>query len=56
MLIIVAANLFGYYLTWENIPNNLLKAVSGIASNKYLVLLLLTYIPGISLLLPNLIY
>jgi tripartite ATP-independent transporter DctM subunit len=41
MLIIVAANLFGYYLTWENIPNNLLKAVSGIASNKYLVLLIL---------------
>ncbi len=34
MLIIVAANLFGYYLTWENIPNNLLKAVSGIATNK----------------------
>ena len=41
MLIIVAANLFGYYLTWENIPNNLLKAVSGIATNKYLVLLIL---------------
>ena len=41
MLIIVAANLFGYYLTWENIPNNLLKAVSGIASNKYLILLIL---------------
>ena len=41
MLIIVAANLFGYYLTWENIPNTLLKAVSGIATNKYLVLLIL---------------
>ena len=41
MLIIVAANLFGYYLTWENIPNTLLRAVSGIATNKYLVLLIL---------------
>ena len=41
MLIIVAANLFGYYLTWENIPNTLLKSVSGIASNKYLILLIL---------------
>ena len=41
MLIIVSASLFGYYLNWENIPNMLLAAVSGIASNKYLVLLVL---------------
>ena len=41
MLIIVAANLFGYYLTWENIPNTLLKSVSGLTSNKYLMLLVL---------------
>lgn len=41
MLIIVAASLFGYYLNWENIPNALLNAVSGIASNKYLMLLVL---------------
>ena len=44
MLIIVAANLFGYYLNWENIPNKLLAAVSGIASNKYLVLLILNVV------------
>lgn len=41
MLIIVSASLFGYYLNWENIPNMLLNSVAGIASNKYLVLLLL---------------
>ncbi|MBE6908633.1 MAG: TRAP transporter large permease [Ruminococcaceae bacterium] len=44
MLIIVAATLFGYYLNWENIPNMLLKAVSGLASNKYLILLLLNVV------------
>ncbi len=44
MLIIVAATLFGYYLNWENIPNKLLNAVSGIASNKYLVLLVLNVV------------
>ena len=41
MLIIVSASLFGYYLNWENIPNMLLESVAGIASNKYLVLLVL---------------
>lgn len=41
MLIIVSASLFGYYLNWENIPTALLHAVEGIASNKYLVLLVL---------------
>lgn len=44
MLIIVAASLFGYYLNWENIPNKLLAAVSGIANNKYLILLLLNVV------------
>jgi tripartite ATP-independent transporter DctM subunit len=41
MLIIVAASLFGYYLNWENIPNKLLAAVSGLTSNKYLLLIVL---------------
>ena len=41
MMIIVSASLFGYYLNWENIPTTLLHAVEGIASNKYLVLLVL---------------
>lgn len=44
MLIIVAATLFGYYLNWENIPNMLVNAVSGLASNKYLILLLLNVV------------
>ncbi len=41
MLIIVSASIFGYYLNWESIPNKVLNAVSGIASNKYMVLLVL---------------
>lgn len=41
MLIIVSASIFGYYLNWENIPNKVLNAVSGVASNKYAVLLIL---------------
>lgn len=44
MLIIVAASLFGYYLNWENIPNMLLNAVQGIASNKILILLVLNLV------------
>ncbi len=44
MLIIVAATLFGYYLNWENIPTMLVKAVSGLASSKFLVLLLLNVV------------
>ena len=41
MLIIVSASIFGYYLNWENIPNKVLNAVSGVASNKIAVLLIL---------------
>lgn len=41
MLIIISASVFGYYLNWENIPNKVLAAVSGVASNKYAVLLIL---------------
>ena len=44
MLIIVAATLFGYYLNWENIPNKLVAAVSGVANNKYVVLLILNVV------------
>ena len=41
MLIIVSASVFGYYLNWESIPNKVLAMVSGIATNKYAVLLIL---------------
>lgn len=44
MLIIVAASVFGYYLNWENIPNKVLKSVSGVASNKYAVLFILNLV------------
>ena len=44
MLIIVAATLFGYYLNWEQIPNMLVQAVSGLAENKLLILLLLNVV------------
>lgn len=44
MLIIVSASIFGYYLNMENIPTTLTKMVTGIASNKYLVLLILNLV------------
>lgn len=44
MLIIVAASLFGYYLNWENIPNKLVAAVSGLTTNKYAILLILNIV------------
>ncbi len=44
MFIIIAASLFGYYLNWEDIPNRLLAAVSGVADNKYLILLMLNFV------------
>ena len=44
MLIIVSASIFGYYLNWENIPNKVLNAVSGVASNKFAVLMILNLV------------
>ncbi len=38
VLIIVAANVFGYYLNWERIPQMLTSWLLGITQNKYLML------------------
>lgn len=40
VLIIVGANLFGYYLNWERIPQAITSGLLGITQNKYLMLLL----------------
>ena len=41
VLIIVAANIFGYYMTWEQIPQLITEAMLQITDNKYLMLLLI---------------
>lgn len=38
VLIIVAANVFGYYLSWEGIPQKLTHTLLNITTNKYLML------------------
>ncbi len=38
VLIIVAANVFGYYLNWEGIPQRLTSLLLGITTNKYVML------------------
>lgn len=38
VLIIVAANIFGYYMTWEGIPQMVARLLLGITQNKYLML------------------
>lgn len=40
VLIIVAANVFGYYLSWEGIPQALTTTMLGITKNKYVMLLI----------------
>ena len=40
ILIIVAANVFGYYMTWEMIPMHLTTVLLNVTSNKWLMLLL----------------
>lgn len=40
VLIIVAANIFGYYLNWERIPQMITSFLLGVTNNKYLMLLL----------------
>lgn len=40
VLIIVAANVFGYYLSWEQIPQKLTTLLLGITSNKYIMLMI----------------
>ena len=41
VLIIIAASVFGYYMTWQMIPQQLTGLLLGITSNKYLMLLLI---------------
>ncbi len=41
VLIIVSASVFGYYLNWERIPQNLTAMLLGITTNKYLMLAIL---------------
>lgn len=40
MIILCAANVFSYYLSWERIPAQLSEFIIGIAGNKYVFLLL----------------
>ncbi|WP_243009249.1 TRAP transporter large permease [Clostridium sp. AM58-1XD] len=39
IFIIIGANLFGYYLTWERIPNAVSTLILGLTQNKFLFLL-----------------
>ena len=40
ILVIVAANIFGYYMSWENIPKALTTSLLNITTNKWLMLML----------------
>lgn len=40
MMILCAANLFSYYMSWENIPSQLTQLLLALTNNKYLFLLL----------------
>lgn len=41
VLIVVSASVFGYYMTWERIPQMLASGLLGITQNKYLMLFLI---------------
>lgn len=41
ILIIVAANVFGYYMSWERIPQMLTNLLLGITQNKYVMLMII---------------
>ncbi len=41
VLIIVSANVFGYYMNWEMIPQKLTSGLLNITSNKYLMLMII---------------
>ncbi len=41
ILVIVAANIFGYYMSWERIPTMLTTLLLGITTNKWLMLLMI---------------
>ena len=40
MMILCAANLFSYYMSWENVPSTLTNALLNLMSNKYVFLIL----------------
>ncbi|WP_352398667.1 TRAP transporter large permease [[Clostridium] aminophilum] len=44
VLIIVAANVFGQYMTWQGIPGMISKALLGVTTNKYAMLLIINAI------------
>lgn len=44
VLIIISANIFGYYMTWEMIPNMVAKALLGITENKYVMLMIINVV------------
>lgn len=44
VLIIVAASVFGYYLTWERIPQDLTQMLVELTDNKYLLLALINLV------------
>ena len=44
VLIIISANLFGYYMTWEQIPNMVAEAMLGITQNKYVMLMIINVV------------
>lgn len=41
LLVIVAASVFGYYMSWERIPQSLAKTLLDIAGNKYTMLMVI---------------
>ncbi len=40
ILVIVAANIFGYYMSWENIPKMITTSLLGITQNKWVMLIM----------------
>lgn len=41
LLVIVAASVFGYYMSWERIPQSMAKLLLDVASNKYTMLMVI---------------
>ena len=44
VLIMVAANVFGYYMTWINLPKVVANAMLAISTNKYIFLIITNFI------------
>ena len=44
VLIIISANVFGLYMTWEMIPNMVAKALLGVTQNKYVMLMIINVV------------